>query len=276
MRHHNTIFSRNLQQSLVNRFIIMTIRHFKVIACNVFMREICIAIAESENVIDPEFTELGEHVQSDRLRAAIQSRIDAADTGSHAYDAILLAYGLCGNAAVGLIARDTPLVIPRAHDCCTILLGSRQAFERYFGDNPSRPFSSAGTLDRGDYYLQRDEDGARIRYGDQYAELLRQYGKENADYIWETMHPPALREIEKDAVFIDIPETSHLDHGERFAQQAAADGKTCTKLTGDLRLLRGLLRGDWPAEDYLVIPPGFRSIGRYDTRYVIECEPADD
>ncbi len=252
----------------------MTQKHFKLIACNVFMRELCRVIADSRHVIDPEFTELGEHVQSDRLRTAIQTRIDTACRGSHAYDAILLAYGLCGNATAGLTARNVPLVIPRAHDCCTILLGSRQAFERHFGDNPSRPFSSAGTMDRGDYYLRRDDDGARIRYGDQYAELVRQYGKENADYIWETMHPPALRELEKQAVFIDIPETSHLDHAERFAQQATAEGKTFTKLTGDLRLLRGLLRGDWPAEDYLVVPAGHQTIGRYDTRYVIGCEPA--
>ncbi len=253
----------------------MTRKHFKVIACNIFMREICIAISESRHVVDPEFTEVGDHVQSDRLRTAIQARIDAAGSGDHAYDAILLAYGLCGNAAVGLTARNTPLVIPRAHDCCTILLGSRQAFDHHFGDNPCQPFSSAGYMDRGDYYLRRDTDGAHIRYGDGYAELVAQYGKDNADYIWETMHPPALREIEQQAVFIDIPETKRLGHGDRFAKQAAADGKSCIRLTGDIRLLRGLLQGEWPEEDYLVVPPGYRTTGRYDAIRVIECEPAE-
>ena len=252
----------------------MSIRYYKLIACNVFMREISIAIAESSHVVDPEFTEVGDHVHSDRLRELIQTRIDAAATASRDYDAVLLAYGLCGNAAVGLIARDTPLVIPRAHDCCTLLLGSRQAFDTHFAAHPSRPFSSAGTMDRGEYYLRRDDEGTHIHYGDGYAELVREYGRENADYIWETMHPPALREIEQHAVFIDIPETSHLGHRDRFARKTAEQGKTALQLTGDLRLLRGLLQENWSAEEYLVVPPGYRTVGRYDAVQVIDCEPA--
>lgn len=251
----------------------MTTRHLKLIACNIFMREVCLAIAESPHIIDPEFTEVGEHAQSDRLRDLIQTRIDAAAAEDRAYDAILLAFGLCGNATVGLKARRIPLVIPRAHDCCTILLGSRQAFARHFGANPSQPFSSAGYMDRGDYFLRRTDEGAVIHYGDGYAELVEQYGPENADYIWETMHPPALSEKEQHAVFIDIPETAHLGHGDRFAAQAAGEGKTCRRLTGDLRLVRGLLQGNWTTEDYLVVPPGHHTVGRYDAEFVIDSEP---
>ena len=41
------------------------------------------------------------------------------------YDAILLGYGLCGNGLAGVTARHTRLVLPRAHDCIGILMGSR-------------------------------------------------------------------------------------------------------------------------------------------------------
>jgi hypothetical protein len=99
----------------------------------------------SAHVIDADFTEVGEHIHSDTLRSAIQSKIDAAEQSGRNYEAILLLYGLCGNACVGLRARSSRLVIPRAHDCCTILLGSKKRFRELFEDNPSTPFSSTGT-----------------------------------------------------------------------------------------------------------------------------------
>mgnify|MGYP001112206213 FL=1 len=129
----------------------------KLIACNVFMREACLCIARSPHVIDVDFFELGEHVQPTRLREALQAKIDEASNSAKNYDTILLLYGLCGNAAVGLRARNIRLVIPRAHDCCTILLGSKERFQEHFQANPSMPFSSVGYLERGSYYIRTDD-----------------------------------------------------------------------------------------------------------------------
>ncbi len=251
--------------------------YYKLIACNVFTREVCRAVSESDAVIDLDFTELGEHVHSERLRTAIQDRINAAASdGGRNYTAVLLAYGLCGNATVGLTARNTPLAIPRAHDCCTILLGSRSKFQRHFENCPSCPFSSAGYLDRGEYYIRCDEADGRPQYGSAYDELVRQYGRENADYVWRTMHPESLAEVEKRAVFIDLPETSHLGRASKFAELAAAEGKEYKCLPGDLRLLRMLTRGEWDEQEFLVVPPGWHTVGRYDADEIIACEPAKD
>src|SRR5512145_3012711 len=112
---------------------------YKLIGCEVFLRELCAAIAESPNAIDPEFLEIGLHNEPGRLRGALQARIDAAGDGC---EAVLLAYGLCGNGLAGLRAGRVPLVIPRAHDCCTILLGSRAAYEEHFGRSPSASWTS--------------------------------------------------------------------------------------------------------------------------------------
>ncbi|MEZ4559788.1 MAG: DUF1638 domain-containing protein [Caldilineaceae bacterium] len=38
---------------------------------------------------------------------------------------ILLAYGLCGTATADLVARHTPIIMPKAHDCITLYLGLR-------------------------------------------------------------------------------------------------------------------------------------------------------
>ncbi|MCS7049718.1 MAG: DUF1638 domain-containing protein, partial [Verrucomicrobiae bacterium] len=108
----------------------------KLISCNVFQREVCLCLSTTPHVVDVEFTELGEHANSAGLRRFLQSKIDATEASGKPYDAVLLLYGLCGNATAGLRARSRPLVLPRAHDCCTILLGSKERFAEYFKDAP--------------------------------------------------------------------------------------------------------------------------------------------
>ncbi|MCX7047631.1 MAG: DUF1638 domain-containing protein [Candidatus Sumerlaeota bacterium] len=244
----------------------------KLIACNVFMREACLCLAQSPHVIDPEFTELGEHIHSAGLRELIQGKIDAAEKSGKRYDAILVLYGLCGNSCVGIEARSIPLVIPRAHDCCTILLGSKRRFQDNFGDNPSMPFSCTGYMERGEYFMRVEDGESHIYYGDSYAALVEQYGEENAKYLWETMHPQARQEKQKKAVFIDLPETAHLGHAERFRAKAEAEGKEYQRLEGSLRLIRNLIFGQWDSEDFLTVLPGQKTTGVYDWSEIIRAK----
>jgi hypothetical protein len=125
----------------------------KVIACEVFTREVCHCVARTPYVVDLEFTEKGAHDRSDYLRATLQSKIDLVEASPRTYEAILLGFGLCGNSIAGLTARETPLIIPRAHDCCTLFLGSKERFQQHFAGNPSCPFSSSGYLERADSYV---------------------------------------------------------------------------------------------------------------------------
>ncbi len=244
--------------------------HLKLISCNVFQREACLCVGDSPHVVDVEFTELGEHVHSASLRQLIQGKIDTADaTGK--YDAILVLFGLCGNAAVGLRAGSTQLVLPRAHDCCTILLGSRQAFKEHFQAAPSTPFSSSGYMERGDYFLRTDDGVSSVQYGSAFEEYVKQYGEENAKYIWEQMHPPAEQDL-RTAVFIDLPQTRQLGFAEQFEQKARAAGKEVKRLDGDIRLIRGLIHGQWNPEDFLIVPPGQKTVGVYDYETVIRAE----
>ena len=85
----------------------------KLISCNVFQREASWCIARSPHVIDVEYTELGEHVRSAGLREIIQGKIDATEASGKAYDAILLLFGLCGNATIGpmLVGMEKPVQI---------------------------------------------------------------------------------------------------------------------------------------------------------------------
>lgn len=244
----------------------------KLICCNVFMREACLAIADSPHIIDVEFTELGEHIHSETLRGLLQKKIDDAAASVKKYDAILLLFGICGNATTGLRAPATiPLVIPRAHDCCTILLGSRARFAEHFKDNPSKPFSSCGYMERGNYYLRTgDGDTPGLHYGDGFAALVEQYGEENARYVWEQMHPPSLDGTHNEAVFISHPETTHLGHAERFKAKASAEGKRFVEIEGSLSLIRNLIHGNWNTGDFLTVSPGRTIAGVYDWDKVIQ------
>jgi len=242
----------------------------KIIACNVFMREVCHCVARGPSAVDVEFTELGEHVHSPSLRAILQQKIDATEQGAKKYDAVGLLFGLCGNATVGLIARQTQLVIPRAHDCCTILLGSKAAFVEHFGAAPSTPFSSAGYMERGQYFLRVDDGQPTVHMGDGYQELVAKYGAEDAQFVWESMHP---KDPANDrAVFIHIPETTPADYPTRFTAKAAEEGKNVVVLPGSLRLVDDLVAGRWSPDDFLIVPPGHRIAGVYDHAQVMRAE----
>ena len=105
----------------------------RVVACEIFFREICHLAARSPNKVDVEFLPKGLHDQGgSTMRERLQAAIDATDPEKH--DAVALAYGLCNNGLVGLEARGLPLVLMRAHDCVTAFLGSRARYARTFED----------------------------------------------------------------------------------------------------------------------------------------------
>jgi len=248
----------------------------KLIACEVFFREICLCVATSANRVDVEFTDKNAHEKSDGLRAMVQAKIDAAEQGGVAYDAILLGFGLCGNGVLGVGAKGTRLVLPRAHDCCTIFLGSRQAFKEHFKDNPSLPFSSVGYMERGGAWVH---DASTIHVpglSKRYEDYVALYGEENAKYIMETLttsQERALTDTKDDRiVFVDTPELSHLGFAEKAQAQAQAAGKHFVKLQGSMRLIRGLIEGGWNDEDYLVLEPGQKIGGVYDWDRIVKAE----
>ncbi|MCL1887515.1 MAG: DUF1638 domain-containing protein [Kiritimatiellaeota bacterium] len=249
--------------------------NLKLIACSIFQREICAALATTPHVVDVEFIELGDHDKPDRLRAFVQSRIDNphaahSQQSARAYEAVLLAYGICGNAATGLLARDIPLVIPRAHDCATLLLGSREAFVKHFGDNPSHPFGCVGYFERGHNNCHGELE--RPVNDPEYLRMVAEYGEENARYIWETMRPPL---VDNRALFITTPPTRGLPAEANFKKMAGEQGLTYEELHGHTGFLDALVNGPWDDADFLTVPPGHRVRAVYDQTLVMAAEPIE-
>ena len=118
----------------------------KLIACEVMFREICRCASMCSDIIDVTFMEKGLHdIGTKKMSEKLQSEIDKVD--AEKYDAILLCYGLCNNGICGLRS-PLPIVAPRAHDCITLLMGSKEKYRDYFDSNPGTFFLSAGWLER--------------------------------------------------------------------------------------------------------------------------------
>ncbi len=239
----------------------------KLIACNVFQREACHVLADTPHVVDPDFLDLGAHIHPARLRNLMQERIEAADNATIPYEAVVLLYGLCGNAVVGLRAGCARLVIPRAHDCATLLLGSRSRFADIFGECPSRPFLSAGYLERGSESV-RPPGSHSADEASTYEAWVEQYGEDNAQYLWQTLYEP---QDDLPTLFIDTPPVRHADLEPRLAATPRNDGRPIERIEGNLRLIRQAIHGDWPEADFLHVPPGQRIEGVWDAETVLRA-----
>lgn len=239
-----------------------------LVCCEVFIREVTLLISQSSNIIFPVFTDLGAHEQSSALHDQIETAIRGAE--GKGFDFILLGFGLCGNALHGIAALSVPVIAIRAHDCCTILLGSKQRFKEVFGGELSSTWSSAGYLERGNDYIHRTDTGRLLGLDRGYEDFVNEYGEENARYIWESLHP---EDRNKNLFYIETIETQVLGYRERCERKATEEGKTFHCVQGDTRLLKALIDGQWPDSEFLRVEPGHRINALYDEQYVIESVP---
>lgn len=247
-------------------------KRFIALTCEALTRSIYAAAAESPHTVTVQLLRQGLHNTPKRLRDALQAQIDAVEPG--AADAILLAYGICGTSTMGLTARHTPLVMPRAHDCITLYLGARARYQAEFDAHPGTYWYSRD-------YLERNVDGASMGLGAEtigamdevYADYVRKYGQDNADYLMEVMGEWG-KHYDR-AVYIDMGAADGQSYEQMARDDAARRSWQFERRQGDRRLLTMLVHGDWPADEFLVVPPGYR-LRQSGSGGLVDCEPADD
>lgn len=228
--------------------------HCKLIACEVVAREVCYCASRARNTVDIELFTQGLHDNADSCRATLQERINAADPAK--FQAVLLAYGLCNNALVGIRAGRVKMVVPRAHDCITFLLGSKERYAREFSEHPGTYYYSAGWLE----YPGRG--GERIPYNQKsglakrmaYEELARKYGEENAQFIQEIMS--GWQQHYTRGACVEFPFYSHLGISAQVNEICLQNGWSYADVPGDIGLLQGFLDGAWDDDRFLTLEPG--------------------
>lgn len=225
----------------------------KCITCEALARPVYFSAALSTHTVDVELLRRGLHNQPAGLRRTLQAAVDACE--GRPYQAVALAYGLCGKAIDGLQARSLPLVIPRAHDCITLFLGSRERYQQQFESCP-------GTYWYSQDYIERDDgSGTALSMGSginadldsEYDKYVQKFGRENADYLMQVMG--AWQKHYQRAVYIDLGLAAAADMEDKARAEAEQRSWRFERLQGDIILIRRLLQGEWD-HDFLIVPPG--------------------
>ena len=235
----------------------------KFIGCEIIYREACKLAAESPLRVDVEFFPKGLHdLERTDMLARLQEAVDRIGREA-GYRAILLGYARCNDGLAGLTARSVPLVIPKAHDCITFFFGSRSSFQRYFDAHPGTYYHTTGWMERDNPEVTGSQ-GVMSKLGlDQdYEQLVAKYGKENADFIAETMGG-GLQHYDR-ICYLEMDVTDERAFIERSRQEAERNGWTFDLRKGEWSLLERLFRGEWEGGDFLMVPPGHRIVARND------------
>ncbi len=268
----------------------------KCLACEALARVVYLCAAHSPHIIDVELFRIGLHREPADLRARLQARIDAANQESvlpggdgsagRPYDAIVMVYGLCGQSTAGLVARDVPLVIPRAHDCITLFLGDRARYGEAFREHPGTYWYALDYIERNEGSSTALGADADAQVQDVYQEYVEKYGVDNADYLMEVMG--AWQQHYDRAAFIEMGVGDSTRVEARARALAERRAWRFERVEGDLVLVKRLLDGEWAdgsdaagadaagvdaGDDFLLVPPGHQVRMTYDVD-VIGSAPA--
>jgi hypothetical protein len=244
----------------------------KAITCEVLARQAYYVAAFSPHVIDIELISKGLHTEPEKLRAELQRRLDVCQPGQ--FDVILLAYGLCSNSIAGLVCPHTQMVAPRAHDCITLYLGSKERYSAEFRDHPGTYWYTPDYMERGGDNSDRIALGASTdeNMDTVYAEYVAKYGQDNADYLMEVMG--AWRQHYDRAAYIENADIQLPDYSDKVMDLAGRRGWNFQRMAGNLFIIRDLLEGRWDDERFLVVPAGETIVPTYDARIITHQVPA--
>jgi hypothetical protein len=219
----------------------------QLIVCKVLQKEAYFCAARSKNIVDVVLMKQGLHNEPDKLRDEVQKVLETTeDMQGHPYDASLLGYGLCSNGITGLSSK-IPIVVPRGHDCITLLLGSKEKYQQYFDSHKGIYWFSPGWIDTG---TQPGKD----RYMRVLNEYKEKYGDDNAQYLME-MEQNWMKEY-KWAAYVDWG-FANTDTEKQYTKECADFlGWNYDELKGDSRLMQNLVDGQWDEKDFLIVPPG--------------------
>ena len=204
----------------------------KVIACATVIEELQPLLPQG---ISYQVLDFGLHMVPNDLRKILQQVVDDQCVE---FDTLLLGYGLCAMAVVGLQTRSCNLVIPRVDDCIAIFLGSKNAYVEQARKEPGTYYLTKGWIEVGDTPFE------------EYHRLVTQFGEEQADRIIGIILKNYTR-----LAYIDTGQKDQ-DHYRIYSRTTAKKfNLRFEEIKGSGTLIRKLLFGPWD-DEILVAPPG--------------------
>lgn len=260
---------------------------FKVITCESLSREMYFAASLSEHIIDFKFFNRDYHDIPEKMNKALQTEIDftsfkmwdrinscdvikCPSCSNEKYDYIIIGIGLCGNAISNIHARTIPLIVPKAHDCNTFLLGSKEKFKEFINEEPGTIFYHFGQVERTGA-KKVDSIPKTTGLGKSIEEYIKKYGKENAEYIKE-MEYNWVRFHKRAAYLFPQKISSNLKRKklEEVCEYVKQFNWNVVELFENKMFFIKLLNGKWNKKDFLVVPVGKKIVATNDDD-IIKC-----
>ena len=204
----------------------------KVIACATVIEEMLPLLPPS---VDHQVLDFGLHVNPESLKRALQ---DAVDASAPPAETIILGYGLCSQAVIGLRANGCTLVIPRVDDCIAIFLGSGEVYRQQFRAEPGTYYLTKGWIEAGDGpFAEHDR-------------LVARYGREKAEWVTQQMLKNYTR-----LALINTGQYE-LERYRVYSRRTASRFGLCyEEIEGSTALVKKMVHGPWD-EEFVVVPPG--------------------
>jgi hypothetical protein len=205
-----------------------------IIACRVVKVELDEMRAENPD-IEIVYLDQALHRTPGKMAALIQEQIDKV---SGYAEQIVLGYGLCSNGIVGVRAGMQGLIVPQAHDCIALLMGSCSAYSSAFFERPGTYYLSRG-------WLAERKDPLGITEG----EYTERVGRESAIWVMEEelKHYTHITLIRFGSIEADLI--------GRSRENAKFFGKQYSEIVGSPEYLRKILEGPYD-DGFFFIPPG--------------------
>ena len=242
---------------------------FKLIGCKLIQREIASIIARTDNIVDVTLIRQDYHQTPEILRDILQKEIDEIDANESKYtndltlndiDAILIAYGLCSNATAGIRSSKYKLVIPKAHDCSTLLMGSKEAYSKFFAENGGSYVYSRGWMELG---INEDE----MRLERLRTEYMKKFEDEDTVEYLLDMEREMLKNYDT-ATFLNWPGFTPPEYEDKVKEIAKYHNWKYKKVDGNDSLIADLIEGRWAPDRFVVLEPGQEIAPSYDEEVI--------
>jgi hypothetical protein len=204
----------------------------KVLACATVMEEMLPLLPTD---VAYQVLDFGLHVNPAELRRALQ---DAIDASAGKVDEIILGYGFCSMAVMGLRANGCTLIVPHIDDCISIFLGSRAEYQMQIRAEPGTYYLTKGWIEVGDTPFN------------EYDRLVDKYGEKRADRLirLSIKHYTRLALIDTGRGDMD----RYREYSQRLAERWDLRFE---EIQGSNALVRKMLAGPWD-DDFIIVPPG--------------------
>lgn len=204
----------------------------KIIACEVMKKEL-LSIKPALNV-EYEFISMNLHLYPDKLRRELQCIIERS-TG---YSRIILAFGLCGGAAKGLVATDCILTIPKVHDCISIFLNSGKLNEGVYEKKIGTFYLSCGYMNSEKSILS------------EHTRIKDKYGEVKALKVLKRMY-----EGYNQILFIKTGCCSEKTDIQKSGEVAKLLNLSHNTIKGSNYYIEGIVKGPWDNDKFINISP---------------------